>query len=71
VIGENALDESGNYLNYVRNPDNGYRTIPPGCPGSFATRQRGTVAGFVVAQDSSFGADLPRCPTSSRWRCRD
>lgn len=27
VIGENALDESGDYLTYVRNPDNGYRTI--------------------------------------------
>ncbi|MGH3642483.1 MAG: O-methyltransferase [Mycobacterium sp.] len=28
VIAENALDESGDYLGYVRNPDNGYRTIP-------------------------------------------
>ena len=28
VIAENALDESGDYLDYVRNPDNGYRTIP-------------------------------------------
>lgn len=27
MIGENALDESGDYLSYVRNPDNGYRTI--------------------------------------------
>jgi predicted O-methyltransferase YrrM len=28
VIGENAIEEAGDYLNYVRNPDNGYRTIP-------------------------------------------
>ncbi|MET0700789.1 MAG: class I SAM-dependent methyltransferase [Mycobacterium sp.] len=27
VIAENALDESGDYLNYVGNSDNGYRTI--------------------------------------------
>jgi predicted O-methyltransferase YrrM len=27
VIGENAVDETGDYLTYVRNPDNGYRTI--------------------------------------------
>ncbi|BBX62600.1 hypothetical protein MSAS_17740 [Mycobacterium saskatchewanense] len=27
VIGENAVDESGPYLEYVRNPDNGYRTM--------------------------------------------
>lgn len=27
VIGENAVDESGAYLEYVRNPDNGYRTM--------------------------------------------
>jgi predicted O-methyltransferase YrrM len=34
VIGENAIDESGAYLDYVRNPDNGYRTIPlPFAPG--------------------------------------
>jgi predicted O-methyltransferase YrrM len=34
VIGENALDESGDYLSYVRNPDNGYRTTPlPFDPG--------------------------------------
>jgi hypothetical protein len=40
VIGENALDESGNYLNYVRNPDNGYRTIQPGCWSPEACRRR-------------------------------
>jgi predicted O-methyltransferase YrrM len=28
VIAENAIDDSGDYLTYVRNPDNGYRTIP-------------------------------------------
>jgi len=28
VIAENAVEQSGAYLNYVRNPDNGYRTIP-------------------------------------------
>jgi predicted O-methyltransferase YrrM len=28
IIGENAIDESGDYLEHVRNPDNGYRTIP-------------------------------------------
>jgi predicted O-methyltransferase YrrM len=28
VIAENAIDESVAYLDYVRNPDNGYRTIP-------------------------------------------
>ncbi|MGV9797824.1 O-methyltransferase [Mycobacterium sp. NPDC003449] len=28
VIGENAIEESGDYLTYVRTPDNGYRTIP-------------------------------------------
>lgn len=28
VIGENALDDAGDYLTYVRNPDNGYRSIP-------------------------------------------
>jgi predicted O-methyltransferase YrrM len=28
VIGENAIAESSAYLDYVRNPDNGYRTIP-------------------------------------------
>lgn len=28
VIGENAVDESGEYLAYVRNPESGYRTIP-------------------------------------------
>jgi predicted O-methyltransferase YrrM len=28
VIAENAVDESVAYLDYVRNPDNGYRTIP-------------------------------------------
>ncbi len=34
VIAENAIDESGDYLTYVRNPDNGYRTIPlPFDPG--------------------------------------
>jgi predicted O-methyltransferase YrrM len=34
VIGENAIDESGAYLEYVRNPDNGYRSIPlPFNPG--------------------------------------
>lgn len=34
VIGENAIDESAAYLDYVRNPDNGYRTIPlPFDPG--------------------------------------
>jgi predicted O-methyltransferase YrrM len=27
VIGENALDEHGDYLSHVRNPDNGYRSI--------------------------------------------
>jgi predicted O-methyltransferase YrrM len=27
VIAENALDEGGDYLTYVRNPENGYRTI--------------------------------------------
>lgn len=27
VIGENAIDESGDYLTYVRNPANGYRSI--------------------------------------------
>jgi predicted O-methyltransferase YrrM len=27
VIGDNAIEESGGYLDYVRNPDNGYRTI--------------------------------------------
>jgi predicted O-methyltransferase YrrM len=27
VIAENALDETGDYLSYVRNPDNGYRTV--------------------------------------------
>ena len=34
VIGDNAIEESGAYLDYVRNPDNGYRTIPlPFDPG--------------------------------------
>ena len=34
VIGDNAIDESGAYLDYVRNPDNSYRTIPlPFDPG--------------------------------------
>ena len=34
VIAENAIDDSGDYLTYVRNPDNGYRTIPlPFDPG--------------------------------------
>lgn len=34
VIAENAIEESGDYLTYVRNPDNGYRTIPlPFDPG--------------------------------------
>ncbi|MDV3126444.1 class I SAM-dependent methyltransferase [Mycobacterium sp. 21AC1] len=34
VIGENAIDESGDYLDYVRNPDNGYRSMPlPFAPG--------------------------------------
>jgi predicted O-methyltransferase YrrM len=28
VIAENAVEQSGAYLNYVRDPDNGYRTIP-------------------------------------------
>jgi hypothetical protein len=28
VIAENAVEQSGEYLTYVRNPDNGYRTIP-------------------------------------------
>ena len=28
VIAENAIEESGDYLTYVRNPDNGYRTMP-------------------------------------------
>lgn len=28
VIGENAIEESGEYLDYVRNLDNGYRTMP-------------------------------------------
>jgi len=28
IIGENAIDESGDYLTYVRNPDNGYRSVP-------------------------------------------
>ncbi|HET6735610.1 O-methyltransferase [Mycobacterium sp.] len=28
VIGENAIEESSEYLTYVRNPDNGYRSIP-------------------------------------------
>jgi predicted O-methyltransferase YrrM len=27
VIGENAIEQSREYLDYVRNPDNGYRTI--------------------------------------------
>jgi predicted O-methyltransferase YrrM len=34
VIGENAIEESSSYLDYVRNPDNGYRSIPlPFDPG--------------------------------------
>lgn len=34
VIAENAIDASGDYLTYVRNPDNGYRTTPlPFDPG--------------------------------------
>jgi predicted O-methyltransferase YrrM len=28
VIAENAVEQSGEYLTYVRNPENGYRTIP-------------------------------------------
>jgi predicted O-methyltransferase YrrM len=28
VIAENAVEQSGDYLTYVRNPANGYRTIP-------------------------------------------
>lgn len=28
VIAENAVDESGDYLRYVRNPANGYRSLP-------------------------------------------
>ncbi|MET0899371.1 MAG: class I SAM-dependent methyltransferase [Mycobacterium sp.] len=28
IIGENAMDESGDYLTYVRNPANGYRSLP-------------------------------------------
>lgn len=28
VIAENAVDESGDYLTYVRNPENGYRSLP-------------------------------------------
>jgi len=28
VIAENAVDESGDYLTYVRNPQNGYRSLP-------------------------------------------
>jgi len=28
VIAENAVEQSGDYLNYVRNPENGYLTIP-------------------------------------------
>jgi predicted O-methyltransferase YrrM len=28
VIAENAVEQSGEYLTYVRNLDNGYRTIP-------------------------------------------
>jgi predicted O-methyltransferase YrrM len=28
VIAENAVEETGEYLNYVRDPDNGYRTVP-------------------------------------------
>lgn len=28
VIAENAVDESGDYLTYVRNRDNGYRSLP-------------------------------------------
>ncbi|UXA16074.1 O-methyltransferase [Mycobacterium sp. SMC-4] len=28
VIAENAVDESGDYLTYVRNPGNGYRSLP-------------------------------------------
>jgi predicted O-methyltransferase YrrM len=34
VIGENAIEELSDYLDYVRNPDNGYRTVPlPFDPG--------------------------------------
>jgi predicted O-methyltransferase YrrM len=34
VIGENAVDESGEYLAYVRDPANGYRSLPlPFQPG--------------------------------------
>lgn len=34
VIAENALDESGDYLTYVRNVENGYRSLPlPFDPG--------------------------------------
>jgi len=28
VIAENAIDDDGDYLTYVRNPDNGYRSLP-------------------------------------------
>jgi predicted O-methyltransferase YrrM len=34
IIGENALDEASDYLGYVRNPANGYRSMPlPFDPG--------------------------------------
>ena len=28
VIADNAVEQSGEFLTYVRNPDNGYLTIP-------------------------------------------
>jgi predicted O-methyltransferase YrrM len=44
VIGENAIDETGDYLTYVRNPDNGYRSIQlpfePGRGNELSVRTR-------------------------------
>jgi predicted O-methyltransferase YrrM len=44
VIGENAIDESGDYLRYVRDPENGYRSLPlpfdPGRGNELSVRTR-------------------------------
>ncbi|VEG57677.1 putative O-methyltransferase [Mycolicibacterium aurum] len=44
VLGENAVDESGDYLTYVRNPENGYRSLPlpfqPGRGNELSVRTR-------------------------------